>query len=1556
MATNPYAKYLEPTATASEQQNPYAKYLQQEQSEADLPSPEPGFFGDSRRHIVAATKSGVAGDLEAAHHITGSEWAGRKADDWEASAERTRETLSRDAKEAMQKAWVEETRPEPGKFGEVEYSLGPAWGDIDAWNGVISNAVGSFLPMLAGGGVTSIATKAALRGAGRAAGRQAARQVALKKALDEGGEKAEKALAKKYASRDAAIGSAVNSASYGLNEGAMVGGMVAREIESHILEMPAETLSQAPLFQEVYWAARDEGGVGHEEAFAQARSATAKALAEKGLYRAGIPAVLLGTVAGRYIDKALAGKLQGSRKLRAAKGAGVEGGTETLQEGAEHLAEGYTIQEADSSRDPYEGLANTMVAGAIGGTSVGGGLGALSRTPKDIEGEVKNRRRVETAPEMMEPEIEAEIRKMEEEAEYEQGLEAARQQITPNFEVEVPLDGGTMPESAPADPGTIDYNPYAQYLQPLETRRETPVENGIEFEPTQVADQKTELELAPKEQQSNGIDYEPPSRTDALAKGLEERIAATEEANVDDAGAEAPVVSGRSGLPDSGRNAYAPLIFRKNDEPFKTEKAALISDTFRKTPGAEVVAVDDGFAVRRPAPELELETRANQAATSPQNDLPEPTDAQKEAGNYKVGRVKLHGLDISIENPRGSTRSGTSPDGKRWENKLPHHYGYIRKTEGADGDHVDVFVGKDIDSEKVFVVDQVNPDGSFDEHKALISFSNKLKAIAGYKGAYDKGWKVGPITEMTLKEFKNWVKNGDTTKPVSQSTPEVTTAVKERQPTRRKKREQPQEQLGSSGDMSADKIFDMFVGSDSEEAQGTRDKPSNVEVESQAAKENRSTYASEDATDERNTRQVQGAAEKSYPDTTGAKPADETGIPGVQGHLFAPSGIPAETAREQSRDNFLLRYEQVPSGVTFRSAFDTVNTPEEVAHVLAPGRKHGQETMLALVTDDRGKILNLIRHSKGAKNAASVYPAELAGAIAATDGAARVWFAHNHPSGDSGPSQADLRVTDKLVDKLENSGIDVAGHVVIGRGRDASFFTDSYDTPQRIQTTAAPRRKTIPLTERVIRKQPPPDRRKVTSPDEAKAIARDIESDDAILLLDNHHHELGVVVMSPAEMRKLRDGGRVRRLLRAVDATNASAVIIKTSDPEGAGRNVARFFNNLEEVQVLDVMSPYHGRLATALRSSAEQGLGIEGDKEYFYSLSDSANSKGIKPEVARGTLATLQKKLGVAAKVVADESALPAALRQKVEADGVQGRVRGLYDAESGTAYIVAGNLGRPRDAARAYLHEVVGHKGIRAATGKRLDLVLTQIYKDMPAEARDALERKYRSQLDGQSAPEAKRTVADEYVAHLAESDPQNSLLQNIVSIIRRWLRQLYPAIKWTQADVIELLARGKRALRRGEGGKGQGVRYGAERQSGRPGSRPVFGNDPRTALWTLIAQHDEAFQLPTSSARDLETIFHDTATTDTFAEIYAADEMAQQMDEDPDRAWRIDMVNGNEVRFTRRAIQCGWMCPVSLKARPAARSTTRWPTTPTTTTWCLSAIRTGSRTWRSPGVWKI
>ncbi len=167
-------------------------------------------------------------------------------------------------------------------------------------------------------------------------------------------------------------------------------------------------------------------------------------------------------------------------------------------------------------------------------------------------------------------------------------------------------------------------------------------------------------------------------------------------------------------------------------------------------------AVEDAIQAHR----AQLSIEAAEAAV----DI-DPSHAQKEAGNYRKGHCTAFGFDITIENPKGSVRSGVDADGKEWSQQMNHTYGYIKGTEGKDGDHIDIFIGNNPASSKVFVVDQVDPrSGKFDEHKVMLGFDSIEAAEAAYRSNYEKGWQgLGAITETPLDSFQKWTE-GDTRK------------------------------------------------------------------------------------------------------------------------------------------------------------------------------------------------------------------------------------------------------------------------------------------------------------------------------------------------------------------------------------------------------------------------------------------------------------------------------------------------------------------------------------------------------------------------------------------------------------------------------------------------------------------------------------------------------------------------------------------------------------------------------------------------------------------------
>lgn len=198
----------------------------------------------------------------------------------------------------------------------------------------------------------------------------------------------------------------------------------------------------------------------------------------------------------------------------------------------------------------------------------------------------------------------------------------------------------------------------------------------------------------------------------------------------------------------------------------------LFSDTSH---GAAVAANSDESRVGRPRQhknddeEVNVPKRAAGGRVVASNIDHAPTEAQKSAGNYSKDHVFVQGLDITIENAKGHTRSGTSKDGKTWQVKMPAHYGYLKRTEGADGDHVDVYLGPHIKSKHVFVVNQVDSESrAFDEHKAILGVANLRQALDIYTHGFSDGkglQRIGSIVPTSMAQFKEWLKSGKTNKP-----------------------------------------------------------------------------------------------------------------------------------------------------------------------------------------------------------------------------------------------------------------------------------------------------------------------------------------------------------------------------------------------------------------------------------------------------------------------------------------------------------------------------------------------------------------------------------------------------------------------------------------------------------------------------------------------------------------------------------------------------------------------------------------------------------------------
>ena len=280
-----------------------------------------------------------------------------------------------------------------------------------------------------------------------------------------------------------------------------------------------------------------------------------------------------------------------------------------------------------------------------------------------------------------------------------------------------------------------------------------------------------------------------------------------------------------------------------------------------------------------------------------------------------------------------------------------------------------------------------------------------------------------------------------------------------------------------------------------------------------------------------------------------------------KGDLYAAEGLSTDRRMNEATMNYkaIVAPEEVRSIAT---GVTNVTTPEEAAHVVADVRREAQENFLALILDADNNVLAIAQHAKGSIDATSVFPSIMAGHILSTPGAAKVWFAHNHPSGEIKPSAADERITRVMEDLMRGSSVEIQGHVVLAAGRDrfSLLGADGVPISYEKQVLPAARNKSVPMTSRRVRGPKDQDAPKISSPASAETVIRESGLEEGIVFLDNRHRVLGIMEMTGDEMERLRGTGQLDRLLKAESELNAAAMISVTRDMRAeASSNLAQY-------------------------------------------------------------------------------------------------------------------------------------------------------------------------------------------------------------------------------------------------------------------------------------------------------------------------------------------------------------------------------------------------------------
>lgn len=226
--------------------------------------------------------------------------------------------------------------------------------------------------------------------------------------------------------------------------------------------------------------------------------------------------------------------------------------------------------------------------------------------------------------------------------------------------------------------------------------------------------------------------------------------------------------SSRRGVDEGNRNRQEG---GSREASAETETGALHNSTGEGRQEISSLASGEGSADRTPhlPQEASFGERLKNAIAETE---PNPSEAQKKAGNYKKGHLSFGGYDFTVETPKGATRSGKDEQGKPWSVTMHDTYGYILGKIGVDGDHIDMFINDaaDLDSfdGNVYVVDQVNPEtGEFDEHKVMFGYPSEEAATEAYLANYSKDWKgLGKVTAVPEATFDKWLESSDRkTKP-----------------------------------------------------------------------------------------------------------------------------------------------------------------------------------------------------------------------------------------------------------------------------------------------------------------------------------------------------------------------------------------------------------------------------------------------------------------------------------------------------------------------------------------------------------------------------------------------------------------------------------------------------------------------------------------------------------------------------------------------------------------------------------------------------------------------
>ena len=849
-------------------------------------------------------------------------------------------------------------------------------------------------------------------------------------------------------------------------------------------------------------------------------------------------------------------------------------------------------------------------------------------------------------------------------------------------------------------------------------------------------------------------------------------------------------------------------------------------------------------------------TAAAEAATNPQNDLPAPTDAQKEAGNYKKGHVRINGHDISIENPAGSQRD------PRWP-ALKNHYGYFKGTVGKDKDHVDVFMTDRAEDPAlpVYVVDQVNKDGSFDEHKVIMGTASEQEARETYLGNYSKGWTgLGGIKEMSQEQFKAWVRD-------PKKTTRRVTRAQQAEPARAPQAAAPAGETGQGVSTAAE-----TVGAPAET--GSASSQSGIEPAAAAAPAQAQPVAP--------------AAPEEGPVYT-PKVRIKAGSPeyvrddiGTLGAYFQPGRIVSAYANTRDRviefrppgkdPRWKVKVQQVDkegNAIPDEAPrwHSTAPSPRDLDSVLGkPERKAKRDAKTAKAAK-----------AAGAKEDTKATPAsKLEVSKAAPDEASRedhTSAAADNAAGSSDPLFSrrgwDADFPDVVTAHRPGRLSGHADYAAAKAGDDTAALRVARDviTPEFVEDVrAALPEGSKPLVVAVQSQEATGNNRipRMAAEVLAQRLGLQVSEDivqgakvnrsggDALHRLANQPPFTGRVEKGRDYVLiddTLTQGGTLAQLKTHIEDNGGKVVLATALTGKDYSRRIAlntqsladvreRFgsiepwwrdqfgygFEGLTESEARTILTLDKGRLdADALRDRVAAGRvpGLRAVGEGTAGEGSGAEAPGSGGRVNRSAAPVVSSGLDFdralqlksdltqhwgenAPSVVVVRSAEDFPASAKV--DPGYRRAEGVYDGRP-TVWINAGNIATEQRFAQVLAHEAIGHYGVESVVGaKDWTQIVDAIDKLAANGSGTAALKSVLADVTLRYGTVDRETFAKEAIAVMAERGIRNSFTSRVAAAVRRFLRRVMPSLKWSEAEVRDLLSQADGFLRAGMSAQAQ------------------------------------------------------------------------------------------------------------------------------------------------------